>query len=177
MKNSHNLIWLDLEMTGLDPATCKIIEIACIITDKELNIIAEAPNLIIYQNPEILQQMDDWCTTTHTNSGLIEQVVTSNITEIQAEQIMLDFVSKHVKKGDSPMCGNTIGQDRRFLRKYMPVFESYFHYRNLDVSTLKILAKLWTNLTQVSKNTNHRALDDVRESINELKYYRMHLFK
>jgi len=177
MKNSHNLIWLDLEMTGLDPTTCKIIEIACIITDKELNIIAEAPNLIIYQSPEILQQMDDWCTTTHTNSGLIEQVVTSNITEIQAEQIMLDFVSKHVKKGDSPMCGNTIGQDRRFLRKYMPVFESYFHYRNLDVSTLKILAKLWTNLTQVSKNTNHRALDDVRESINELKYYRMHLFK
>jgi len=180
MQNSHNinnLIWLDLEMTGLDVATCKILEIACIVTDKDLNIIDEAPNLIIHQSDEVLQQMDNWCTTTHTNSGLIEQVKASNINEDKAQSIMLDFVAQYAVQGKSPMCGNTIGQDRKFLDKYMPLFASYFHYRNLDVSTLKILANLWTNLAKVSKNNNHRALDDVRASIDELKYYRAHLFK
>jgi len=172
-----NLVWLDLEMTGLCAQTCKIIEIACVITDENLNIVQEAPNLAIYQKAAILAQMDDWCTKTHTQSGLVARVQQSQIDEAQAEQIMLDFIAQYVEPKKSPLCGNSIGQDRMFLKRYMPKLEDYFHYRNLDVSSLKILANLWSDLAPMTKANSHKALDDVYESISELKYYKKHLFK
>jgi len=176
MENS-NLVWIDLEMTGLCVKTCQIIEIACVITDKNLNILQEGPNLAIYQNSAILAQMDNWCTKTHTQSGLVKRVQASQINELQAEQITLDFIAQFVEAGKSPLCGNSIGQDRMFLKRYMPKLEAYFHYRNLDVSSVKILANLWTKLKPYPKANSHKALDDIYESINELKYYRENLFK
>ncbi|HIF9194434.1 TPA: oligoribonuclease [Photobacterium damselae] len=176
--NEQNLIWIDLEMTGLDPETHKIIEIATIVTDAQLNILAEGPVLAIHQPEEELAKMDDWCTTTHTNSGLVERIRQSKITEQEAVRQTIEFLEKWVPKGASPICGNSIGQDRRFLYKHMPELEAYFHYRYLDVSTIKELTRRWQPevLNGFSKKGSHLALDDIRDSIAELKYYRENIF-
>lgn len=174
--NPQNLIWIDLEMTGLDPEKERIIEIATIVTDKDLNILAEGPVLAVKQPEELLAKMSDWCVKTHTENGLIERVRASKLTERAAELQTLDFLKLWVPKGASPICGNSIAQDKRFLYKYMPDLAEYFHYRHLDVSTLKELASRWKPdmLKQFSKQNTHLALDDIRESINELKFYREH---
>lgn len=176
--SDQNLIWIDLEMTGLDPETHKIIEIATIVTDAQLNVLAEGPVLAIHQNEQELLKMDDWCTTTHTNSGLVERVKASDINEQQAVAQTIEFLQQWVPHGVSPICGNSIGQDRRFLYKHMPDLESYFHYRYIDVSTLKELTRRWKPevLDGFSKQGSHLALDDIRESIAELKYYRQTIF-
>ena len=176
--NDQNLIWIDLEMTGLDPETHKIIEIATVVTDPQLNVLAEGPVLAIYQPEAELLKMDDWCTTTHTNSGLVERIRQSTITEAQAVAQTVAFLEQWVPKGVSPICGNSIGQDRRFLYKHMPVLEQYFHYRYLDVSTLKELTRRWKPelLDGFSKQSSHLALDDIHDSIAELRYYREHIF-
>lgn len=177
--SDQNLIWVDLEMTGLDPETHKIIEIASIVTDSELNILAEGPVLAIHQPEEELAKMDDWCTNTHTASGLVERVRNSQISEQDAVAQTIEFLEKWVPKGASPICGNSIGQDRRFLYKHMPELEEFFHYRYVDVSTLKELARRWQPevLNGFTKQGTHLALDDIRESIAELKYYRGTIFK
>ncbi|WP_182020088.1 oligoribonuclease [Vibrio diabolicus] len=177
--SDQNLIWVDLEMTGLDPETHKIIEIASIVTDSELNILAEGPVLAIHQPEEELAKMDDWCTNTHTVSGLVERVRNSKISEQDAVAQTIEFLEKWVPKGASPICGNSIGQDRRFLYKHMPELEEFFHYRYVDVSTLKELARRWQPevLNGFTKQGTHLALDDIRESIAELKYYRGTIFK
>ncbi|HHX8310074.1 TPA: oligoribonuclease [Vibrio diabolicus] len=177
--SDQNLIWVDLEMTGLDPETHKIIEIASIVTDSELNILAEGPVLAIHQPEEELEKMDDWCTNTHTASGLVERVRNSKISEQDAVAQTIEFLEKWVPKGASPICGNSIGQDRRFLYKHMPELEDFFHYRYVDVSTLKELARRWQPevLNGFTKQGTHLALDDIRESIAELKYYRGTIFK
>lgn len=174
-----NLIWIDLEMTGLDTFNDGIIEIATIVTDKNLNILAEGPVLAIYQPEEVLAAMDDWNQRQHGSSGLVERVRNSTITYAQAEEETLDFLKKYVPKGISPMCGNSICQDRRFLARCMPILEAYFHYRNLDVSTLKELAKRWAPklATGFKKKGTHLALADIQESILELDYYRKHFFQ
>ena len=176
--SDQNLIWIDLEMTGLDPETHKIIEIATVVTDPQLNVLAEGPVLAIYQPEAELLKMDDWCTTTHTNSGLVERIRQSTITEAQAVAQTVAFLEQWVPKGVSPICGNSIGQDRRFLYKHMPVLEQYFHYRYLDVSTLKELTRRWKPelLDGFSKQSSHLALDDIHDSIAELRYYREHIF-
>ena len=172
--SDQNLIWVDLEMTGLDPETHKIIEIATIVTDSELNILAEGPVLAIHQPQSELDKMDEWCTTTHPGSGLVKRILESTITEQDAIEQTIAFLEKWVPKGKSPICGNSIGQDRRFLYKHMPELEEYFHYRYVDVSTLKELARRWKPevLDGFSKSGSHLALDDIRESIAELQYYR-----
>lgn len=177
--SSENLIWIDLEMTGLDPNTHKIIEIATIVTDAQLNILAEGPVLAIHQSDDELAKMDDWCTNTHTNSGLVARVKASTLTEDDAVAQTIAFLEQWVPKGVSPICGNSIGQDRRFLYQHMPRLEQYFHYRYLDVSTIKELARRWqpTLLDGLQKKGSHLALDDIRDSINELRYYRTHFFK
>ncbi len=178
-QDSQNLIWIDLEMTGLDTQTDHIIEIATVVTDKELNILAEGPVLPIYQSDETLARMDDWNKKHHGESGLIDRVRESRIVESEAEKLTLAFLQQWVPAGTSPMCGNSICQDRRFLARWMPELEAYFHYRNLDVSTLKELAGRWAPHLKEGfrKKNSHRALDDIRESIGELQYYRKHLFK
>ncbi len=178
-QNAENLIWLDLEMTGLDPDTDLIIEIAIIITDKHLNTLATGPVIAVHQSDEALAAMDDWNQKHHGESGLIQRVKESTINDAEAMRLSLDFIKQWLPEGASPMCGNSIGQDRRFLYHYMREFEEYFHYRNLDVSTLKIVAGLWAPEVKDSfvKANTHQALDDVIESINELKHYREHLLK
>lgn len=176
--NTH-LIWIDLEMTGLDTFNDQIIEIATIVTDKELNVLAEGPVLAIHQPDEILAGMDEWNQKQHGGSGLIKRVKESTVTEAQAEAETIAFLSQYLEAGKSPMCGNSICQDRRFLARCMPELETFFHYRNLDVSTLKELGKRWNPdaVSSFKKGATHLALDDVRDSIAELKHYREHLFK
>jgi oligoribonuclease len=179
MSTGNHLVWIDLEMTGLDPEKERIIEIATIITDSELNLVAEGPVIAVNQPDSLLNAMDEWCTRTHGENGLTKRVRESNITEAEAEQQTIAFLKEHLEPGDSPLCGNSIGQDRRFLVKYMPELESFFHYRNLDVSTVKELARRWRPdvLDGVKKQGSHLALDDIRDSINELRHYRDHFFK
>ena len=173
LQSKENLIWIDLEMTGLDPSKEKIIEIATLVTDSDLNILAEGPNLIISQAKEILNSMDEWNQNQHGKSGLIEEVIESNITEQAAEIETLDFISKYVGEKISPMCGNTVSHDRRFLSKYMPRLEAYFNYRHIDVSSFKEVAVRWMNEAQVyEKKGSHRALGDIKESVEELKFYK-----
>ena len=179
MKEKSNLIWIDLEMTGLDTQNDYIIEIASIVTDKNLNILAEGPNLAIHQPEEIMNNMDDWNTKQHTRSGLKERVNESDVNESFAERETIKFLEKHTYKGHSPLCGNSICQDRRFLARCMPELEGYCHYRNVDVTSIRELGKRWyfEDTDNYSKRSNHRALDDIRESIEELRYYRKTLFK
>ena len=173
LQSKDNLVWLDLEMTGLDPEKERIIEIATLITDSQLNILAEGPNLIITQQTSLLDQMDEWNQNQHGSSGLIDAVKKSSITEQMAEIETLDFVSKYVGPNQSPMCGNTVSHDRRFLAKYMPRLESYFNYRHIDVSSFKEAAVRWMNEAQVyEKEGSHRAMGDIKESVAELKFYK-----
>jgi len=176
-KSPDNLIWIDLEMTGLDPSNDRIIEVATIITDKNLNELAVGPMHAISQESSILSSMDQWNTEQHTKSGLVERVKKSTINESDAEKATIEFLEQHVPSNKSPMCGNSICQDRRFLARLMPQLENYFHYRNLDVSSLKELAQRWyPNIAKgFNKESKHLALDDIRDSIDELKYYREHI--
>jgi oligoribonuclease len=176
-KSEHNLVWLDCEMTGLDPEVDRVLEIAVIVTGPQLTPRVEGPVLVIHQSDAQLDKMDAWNKGTHGKSGLIDKVRASSTTEAEAEQLIIDFLSAYVPKGSSPMCGNTIGQDRRFLVKYLPKLEAFFHYRNVDVSTLKELAKRWKPevCDSFKKAQKHTALADVHESIDELEHYRRHL--
>ena len=177
MPSGDNLIWIDLEMTGLQPAVDEIIEIATVITDRDLNILAEGPNLAIHQSEETLAGMDDWNKRQHGSSGLITRVRASPLSAVDAEMRTLDFLARYVVPGTSPMCGNSICQDRRFLARHMPQLEKFFHYRNLDVSTLKELARRWApQVSDYNKQGAHLALADIHESIRELAYYRQKLF-
>jgi len=179
MKDKSNLIWIDLEMTGLDTQRDYIIEIASIVTDKNLNILAEGPNLVIHQPNEVISNMDEWNTKQHTRSGLVEKIKESNINESTAEKETIKFLEQFVFKASSPLCGNTICQDRRFLARCMPELEEFCHYRNLDVSSIREVGKRWfyEDMDNFQKNSNHRALDDIRDSIEELRYYRKTIFK
>jgi oligoribonuclease len=175
-KNDQNLIWIDCEMSGLDPERERLLEIAIIVTSPDLETRIEGPVLVLHQDDALLNGMDAWNKGTHGRSGLIEKVKTSTLDELQAQVQLIDFIKQYVSKGASPMCGNTISQDRRFLLKYMPQLESWFHYRNLDVSTLKELAKRWkpSVFSSFKKQQKHTALADVHESIDELIHYRTH---
>ena len=179
LRSEMNLIWVDLEMTCLDPETDRIIEVAVVVTDANLNVLAEGPVYAIHQSDAVLNGMDAWNKGTHGRSGLIDRVKASNITEAMAEDALIDFLIDYVPKGKSPMCGNTICQDRRFMAKTMPRLEAFFHYRNLDVSTLKELARRWKPelIDGFKKQQKHTALADIMESIDELKYYREHFIK
>jgi oligoribonuclease len=178
-QNANNLIWIDLEMTGLDTQNDVIIEIATIVTDSELNILAEGPIIAIHQPDEVLAGMDEWNTRQHGGSGLTERVRKSEIKEAEAERQTIEFLQEYVPANASPMCGNSICQDRRFLARCMPELEDYFHYRNLDVSSLKELAKRWAPEVSkgYSKNSSHLAMDDIKDSIEELKHYRANFIK
>lgn len=178
-QDPKHLIWLDMEMTGLEPDTDRIIEIAMVVTDSQLNVVAESPVLVVHQSDETLAGMDEWNTNTHGKTGLTARVKASTLSEAEAEQQLLAFLQEHIAKGVSPMCGNSIGQDRRFMARWMPELERYFHYRNLDVSTLKELCKRWRPdiAKGVVKKGKHEALADILESIEELRYYREHFLK
>ena len=176
--SDHNLIWVDMEMTGLVPETHRVIEIATIVTDTNLAVLAEGPVIAIHQQPAELEAMDEWNTRTHTRSGLVDRVRSSTITEQDATEATLDFLRQWVPEGKSPMCGNSICQDRRFMARHMPELETFFHYRNLDVSTLKILMQRWRpDLPEAPKQGAHQALEDIRESIEELRHYRAHFLR
>ncbi|HLB31549.1 MAG TPA: oligoribonuclease [Gammaproteobacteria bacterium] len=178
MQSENNLVWIDLEMTGLDSLRDRIIEMATIITTNDLDILAEGPVLVVHVDDSVLSGMDDWNTTQHARSGLIERVRKSRLSNGEAERLTLDFIKQYVPEGSSPMCGNSICQDRRFLARLMPELERYFHYRNLDVSTLKILVNRWApGQQQFIKESTHLALQDVRDSIEELRFYRHRYLK
>ena len=179
-QDANNLIWIDLEMTGLDTNNDKIIEIATIVTDAQLNILAEGPMLAIHQSNEVLNGMDEWNTRQHGQSGLVDRVRRSTLDEAEAERQTIEFLSEYVPEGASPMCGNSICQDRRFMARCMPKLEAFFHYRNLDVSTIKELITRWAPpnvLSGFKKGGTHLAMDDTRDSIRELRFYRESFFK
>jgi oligoribonuclease len=177
--NEFNLVWVDMEMTGLDPDNDRIIEVAVVVTDPHLNVLAEGPVFAIHQSDETLNKMDAWNKGTHGRSGLIERVKASTVTEADAEVALITFLKNFVPAGKSPMCGNTICQDRRFMARYMPKLETFFHYRNLDVSTLKELCRRWKPelASGFKKHQKHTALADIVESVEELRYYREHFIK
>ena len=176
--SDHNLVWVDMEMTGLIPEVDRVIEIATIVTDSHLNVLAEGPVIAIKQPDAALEAMDEWNTRTHSASSLVERVRSSAVSEQLASDMTLDFLREWVPEGMSPMCGNSICQDRRFMARHMPALEKYFHYRNLDVSTLKILAQRWRpDLPDLPKQGAHQALADIRESIEELRHYRTHFLR
>ena len=178
-QDPNNLIWIDMEMSGLNPDTDRILEIALVVTNPRLETVAEAPVLVVHQPAAVLDAMDEWNKSTHARTGLVERVRASTLSEAEAEARMLAFLLEHVPAGISPMCGNSVHQDRRFLSRYMPRLEAHFLYRNLDVSTLKELAKRWKPeiMAGLTKHGKHEALADIYESIEELKYYREHLLK
>ena len=177
--SAQNLVWIDMEMTGLDPEENVVLEIATIITDKDLNVLAQGPVIAIHQSDEELAKMDDWNVNTHTKSGLVARVKASEHDEARAVAETLDFIRQWVPERTSPLCGNSIGQDRRFMVKHMGELEAFFHYRNVDVSTIKELVRRWQPelLEKFTKSGSHQALDDIRESIAELQFYRNHVFK
>ncbi|MBM3337414.1 MAG: oligoribonuclease [Betaproteobacteria bacterium] len=177
--NEMNLVWIDMEMTGLDPDNDRVIEIAAIVTDAELNILAEGPVFVIHQTDEVLDKMDAWNKGTHGRSGLIDKVRASTVTEDEASAQMMGFLRQYVPAGKSPMCGNSICQDRRFMARHMPQLEQFFHYRNVDVSTIKELCRRWKPelINGFKKHQMHTALADIRESVEELRYYREHFIK
>jgi oligoribonuclease len=177
--NDQRLVWLDMEMTGLDPEKERIIEVAVVVTEPDLSLVAEGPVLVIHQTDALLDGMDKWNKSTHGKSGLIDKVKASTLTESQAEEQLLAFLQPLVPAGKSPLCGNTVSQDRRFMVRYMPRFEAFFHYRNLDVSTLKELSLRWKPDVYKSfvKKSRHEALADIYESIDELKHYREHFIR
>lgn len=179
MQNPEHLCWLDMEMTGLNPEHDRVLEIAMIITDKNLNILAQSEVYAIHQSDEVLNNMNEWCITTHARTGLTQRVRESTFTEAIAEAELLQFMQQWIPPQSTPMCGNTIHQDRRFLARYLPQLEAYFHYRNLDVSTLKELARRWHPAIAkgVVKRGSHKALDDILESIEEMRYYRDHFLQ
>ena len=178
-QDPNNLIWIDMEMSGLDPETDRVLEIAVVITDSQLNLVAEAPVLVVHQPQTVLDVMDEWNKSTHAKSGLIERVKASTMNEAEAETAMLAFLAQHVPAKTSPLCGNSVHQDRRFLVKYLPRLEAFLLYRNLDVSTLKELARRWKPevMAGLTKHGKHEALADIHESIAELRYYREHILK
>jgi oligoribonuclease len=172
------LVWMDLEMSGLDPDGCAILEIATIVTDADLAIVAEGPDIVVHQSDAVLDAMDEWCTKHHGDSGLTAQVRASTVSLAEAERLTLEFVASHAAPRQSPLCGNTIWQDRRFLVRHMPQLEAHLHYRLVDVSTIKELVRRWyPDLKAPVKAESHRALDDIRESIAELRFYREHVFR
>ena len=178
-QNDTHLVWIDMEMTGLSPDSDRVIEVALVVTDKDLNIVAEGPVLVVHQPDAVLDAMDNWNKGTHGKSGLIDKVKASLLTDSDVEDAMIHFLKQHVPARTSPMCGNSICQDRRFLARWMPKLEAYFHYRNLDVSTLKELAKRWRPqiMDGFKKANSHTALADIMESIEEMKYYREHFIR
>ncbi len=178
-KNDTHLVWIDMEMSGLDPDKDRVLEVALVVTDKDLNLVEEGPVLVVHQPDAVLDGMDNWNKGTHGKSGLIDKVKASTLTEAAVEEAMIAFMKKHVSARTSPMCGNSICQDRRFLARHLPQMEAYFHYRNLDVSTFKELAKRWKpQIMDGFKKANlHTALSDILESIEELKYYREHFIR
>ena len=178
-QDPNNLIWIDMEMSGLNPETDRVLEIAIVVTDSQLNIIAEAPVLVIHQPDAVLDAMDNWNKSTHKKSGLIDKVRASTLTEAGAEAQMIDFLAQYVPSGVSPLCGNSVHQDRRFLVRYLPKLDAYFHYRLIDVSTLKELARRWKPevIGGLVKHGKHEALADIHESISELRYYRAQIMK
>lgn len=174
----NNLIWIDMEMTGLDPQKDRVLEIAVLVTDVQLNVLAEGPNLVIFQPAEVLQGMDEWNQTHHGQSGLLDRVRAATENEKSAEEKVLAFCAQHSKPKVSPLCGNSIWQDRRFLDRHMPALNAFFHYRNIDVSSVKELAFRWyPQLAPFKKSETHLALADIRESVGELRYYREHCFR
>jgi oligoribonuclease len=177
--NEFRLVWLDMEMTGLDPEKERIIEVAVVITEPDLTVVAEGPVLVVHQSDSLLDAMDSWNKSTHGKSGLIERVKASVLTEPEVEDQLIAFMAQYVPAGKSPLCGNTVSQDRRFMFNYMPKLEQFFHYRTIDVSTLKELARRWKPelLKGFEKRSKHEALADIYESIDELKYYREHFIK
>jgi oligoribonuclease len=178
-QDNNNLIWLDMEMSGLLPDSDRILELAAVVTDAELNVLAESPVLVVHQSDAVLNGMDAWNQSTHSRSGLIDKVKASTLNEAAASAQMIEFLKQHVPAGKSPMCGNSICQDRRFMARYMPELEAYFHYRNLDVSVFKELARRWkpTIYSGFKKASKHEALADIYESIEELRYYREHFIR
>lgn len=177
--NENNLIWMDLEMTGLEPQINRILEMAAVITDPQLNVIAEGPVVAIHQDAAILSGMDSWNTATHTRSGLVNRCLESKVTEDEAAQIFIDFFSKYVPAGKSPLCGNSIGQDRRFMARWTTRLEQFFHYRNLDVSSFKECVKRWAPevMKKYQKTSRHEALSDIYDSVEELRFYRQEIMK
>ena len=177
--DANNLIWVDIEMSGLDPEAEKVLELAVVVTDTQLNTVAEGPVLVVHQSDAVLDAMDAWNKSTHAKSGLVERVKASRLAETDVENRLVEFLRQHVPAGVSPLCGNSVHQDRRFMVKYLPGFEAYFHYRNLDVSTLKELMRRWKPelAAGMTKHGRHEALADIYESIDELKYYREHFLR